>query len=90
MKTLNDNQKEFFHTLGEIQETVVALAMCKKEDEIENLLYDVTYDTIYSILEFLDGCTKDNLSYRIIKEDFNDMINEGIQLHGICPYYIKD
>ncbi|OKZ68488.1 MAG: hypothetical protein BHV88_13040 [Clostridiales bacterium 41_12_two_minus] len=90
MKTLNNNQKEFFQTLSEIQETVVAIAMCKTEDEKEKLLYDVTYDTIYSILEFLDGCTKDKLSYRITKKGDNDVINEEIQLHGVCPYYIKN
>ena len=41
MKTLNSSQIEFFQVLSEIQETVVGVAMCKKENEIEDFLYEI-------------------------------------------------
>lgn len=90
MKTLNNSQIDFFQALSEIQETVVDVAMCKKEDAIEDFLYEITYETIYSMLELFDGCTKENLKYSIANIKDGNEINNGIQLHGVCPYYIKD
>ncbi len=57
MKELNNFQKKFFDCLSEIQETTVAIAMCKyKEgDDIENLLYDVTWETIIEMMTLIDG-----------------------------------
>ena len=89
MKTLNSSQIEFFQVLSEIQETVVGVAMCKKENEIEDFLYEITYETIYSILELFDGCIKENLEDSILNLKDGEEINNGIQLHGVCPCYIK-
>ncbi|MGL4655216.1 MAG: hypothetical protein ACRCWM_04920 [Sarcina sp.] len=43
MKNLTNKQIEFFKALNEIQDTVVNIALCNKKDDIENMLYDVTY-----------------------------------------------
>ena len=89
MKNLTNKQIEFFKALNEIQDTVVNVALCKKKDDIENMLYDVTYETIYSILEQFDGYTKDNIKMNIIDVENGEIINKGIQLHDVCVSYIK-
>ena len=89
MKNLTNKQIEFFKALNEIQDTVVNIALCNKKDNIENMLYDVTYETIYSILELFDGYTKDNIKMDIIDVENGEIINKGIQLHDVCVSYIK-
>ena len=44
---------------------------------------------LYSILELFDGCIKENLEYSILNLKDGEEINNGIQLHGVCPCYIK-
>ena len=80
---------EFFTALNEIQETVINIALCSKRDDIEDVLYDVTYETIYSILELFDGYTKDSIKMDIIDVENGEIINEGLQLHDVCVNYIK-
>ena len=89
MGNLTNKQIEFFKALNEIQDTVVNIALCNKKDDIENMLYDVTYETIYSILELFDGYTKDNIKMDIIDVESGEIINKGIQLHDVCASYIK-
>ena len=89
MRNLTNKQIEFFKALNEIQDTVVNIALCNKKDNIENMLYDVTYETIYSILELFDGYTKDNIKMDIIDVENGEIINKGIQLHDVCVSYIK-
>ena len=89
MGNLTNKQIEFFKALNEIQDTVVNIALCNKKDDIENMLYDVTYETIYSILELFDGYTKDNIKMDIIDVENGEIINKGIQLHDVCVSYIK-
>lgn len=90
MKKLSSSQELFFNTLHEIQEEVVqtALSKCSCENA-ERLLYDVTYDTIYSIMELIDGYTKDNLQLDIIEKESKKSLKENIQLHDVCVDFIK-
>lgn len=90
MRKLSSSQELFFNTLHEIQEEVVqtALSKCSCENA-ERLLYDVTYDTIYSIMELIDGYTKDSLQLDIIEKDSKKSLKENIQLHDVCVDFIK-
>jgi hypothetical protein len=90
MRKLSSSQELFFNTLHEIQEEVVqtALSKCSCENA-ERLLYDVTYDTIYSIMELIDGYTKDNLQLDIIEKESKKSLKENIQLHDVCVDFIK-
>ena len=93
MKKLNPSQEMFFRTLHEIQEEVVqtALNKCKCSCEnIETLVYDVTYDTIFNIMELFDGYTKDELQLDIIEKDSKKSLKENIQLHDVCVDFIKE
>lgn len=84
-------QREFFQTLKEIQEEVVSTALCnyKGEDDIEDILYDVTYETIYNIMELIDGYTKESLQLDIIERVGKKSLRTGIELHDTCSEYIK-
>jgi hypothetical protein len=90
MRKLSSSQELFFNTLHEIQEEVVqtAISKCRCENA-ERLLYDVTYDTIYSIMELIDGYTKDNLQLDIIEKESKKSLKENIQLHDVCVDFIK-
>lgn len=92
MKKLNSIQELFFNTLHEIQEEVVQIALSKSNctcENIEMLLYDVTYETIYNVMELFDGYTKENLQLDIIEKGSNKSLKENIQLHDVCVEFIK-
>ena len=92
MRKLNPNQEMFFRALHDIQEEVIQIALSKRKcscENIEALLYDVTYDTIFNIMELIDGYTKDNLQLDIIDQDSKKSLKENIQLHDVCVDFIK-
>ena len=90
MRKLSPSQELFFNTLQEIQEEVVQTALSKSSCEnAERLLYDVTYTTICSIMELIDGYTKDTLQLDIIEKVSKRSLKENIQLHDVCVDYIK-
>lgn len=90
MRKLSSSQELFFNALHEIQEEVVqtALSKCSYENA-ERVLYDVTFDTIYSIMELIDGYTKDSLQLDIIEMESKKSLKENIQLHDVCVDFIK-
>ena len=90
MRKLSSTQELFFNILHEIQEEVVQTALSEFSCEnAEKLLYDVTYDTIYSIMELFDGYTNDNLQLDIIEKNSKKSLKENLQLHDVCIDYIK-
>lgn len=89
MVKLDNEQIAFFEALKEIQDTVVNVALCNNKRDAEDLLYDVTYQTIYSILELIDGHVKENIKLDIIDTKNGKKINSGIQLHDVSVNFIK-
>ncbi len=84
-------QKEFFETLSAIQDSAVyqALAEYDKNESLEDLLYNATYEAITSICELLDGYTNDKLQLDLIDMKSVKSIKEGIQMHDVCANYLK-
>lgn len=90
MRELGSSQVLFFEALHEIQEEVVQVSLSKcKGDNADKLLYDVTYDTIYRIMELIDGYRKHNLQLDIIEKESGKSLKENIQLHDVCADFIK-
>lgn len=91
MKNIQEIQKEFFETLSSIQDSAVyqALAEYDKNDSLEDLLYNTTYEAITSICELLDGYTNDKLQLDLIDMKSNKSIKEEIQMHDACANYLK-
>lgn len=91
---MNDYQKEFFSYLAEFQERSVQIAMSnyKEGDDIENLLYDTTYELLADVLTLIDG-------YSAFSKDKLDIVNQRtgqgikndpfIELHDCVCGYLK-
>ena len=91
MRDLTENQKKFFTAIKDIQEEAVNIALCQdiSEKNIEDVLYNVTYETIYSLMELFDGYGDENVKLDIIDFNKKESLRRGIQLHDVCVDYIK-
>ncbi len=89
MHHLNIIQQYFFEKLKEIQDEVVNVKLCTTDSSMESILNEVTYDTIYKIMELLDGYNTKEYQYSIIENNSSDTVNSGIQLHDVCADYLK-
>ena len=89
---MTEQQKAFFETLKVMQEEVVYanLASHNHDTVNENVLFDVTYDTIYRLMEFIDGyygtlpCKLD-----LIDTNSQESLKTGIELHDACASYLR-
>ena len=54
---MTKEQELFWQEIKKIQDCVVNITLSKisQYDDMENLLNDVTYETIYAVMELLDG-----------------------------------
>ena len=77
-------QEIFWKEMQKIQNSVVNLSMLKisKYDDIEKLLNDVVYETIYGIMELLDGHKNEALRGEIISTFSNSIINSSMELNN--------
>lgn len=58
-------------------------------DDVEKLLNDVTYETIYGIMELLDGYKNNDLRGEVIDNLTGCSINSDIELHNYCEDYLN-
>lgn len=88
---MKEIQKKFFTALEEIQDFRVNVTLCKEKDykNTEEMLCDITYDTIVDIMLLIDGYKKDDLVLDIIDRKSLESIREGIELHDTCADYLK-
>lgn len=91
MNDIQQIQKEFFETLGSIQESSIyqALAEYDKNDSLEDLLYYATYEVIASVCELIDGYTNDRLKLDLIDTNSKKSIKDEIEMHDECAKYIR-
>ena len=84
-------QELFWKEIQKIQDCVVNVSLSKKAkyDDMEKLLNDVTYETIYKIMELLDGYKNKNLQGEIIYKPTGSSINSNIDLHNYCEEYLN-
>lgn len=84
-------QEIFWKEIQKIQNSVVNVTMAKisKYDDTEKLLNDVTYDTIYGMMELLDGHKNNALRFEIRDVNSGNFINSNIELHNYCEEYLK-
>lgn len=84
-------QELFWREVQKIQDYVVNVSLLKisKYDDMEKLLNDVTYETIYGMMELLDGHKSNNLHGEVIDKLTGSCINSNIELHNYCEEYLK-
>lgn len=84
-------QKEFFESLKDIQESIVysTLSDYKEGNNVEDLLYDVTYKAIYRVMELIDGYANPALKLDLVDITSNKSLRSEIELHDTCANYLK-
>ena len=81
-----NGQRDFFNELKNIQDVVVNIMISNesKYADTGDLLIDTTYETIYKVLELMDGYGINHKKYEV-KDIINDeIINKTISLHNLC------
>lgn len=88
---MTKEQELFWQEIKKIQDCVVNITLSKisQYDDMENLLNDVTYETIYAVMELLDGYKSSYLRGEIINKLTNCCINLDIELHDYCEEYLN-
>ena len=84
-------QEIFWKEIQKIQDYVVNVSLSKipKYNDMEKLLNDVTYETIYGIMELLDGYRNHDIRGDIINVPSGMSINSGVELHDSCEEYLS-
>ncbi|MBQ9278909.1 MAG: hypothetical protein IJ224_09795 [Lachnospiraceae bacterium] len=79
-------QRDFLNELKIIQDVVVNVMLSNegKYNDTEDLLIDTTYETLYKILELIDGYGVNKKKYEV-KDTINDeIINKKTSIHNMC------
>lgn len=84
-------QELFWKEVQKIQDYVVNALLSKtaRHDNMEKLLNDVTYETIYRIMELLDDYRNNDLRGEIINKLNGSSIKSNIELHNYCEEYLN-
>lgn len=90
---MNDFQIKFMKHLSLIQKRNVQTALSKysNDDNLEEILYETTFDLISALLEMIDGYDSE-FEYKIkILNEFDENIKENpyIELHDKNEEYLK-
>lgn len=85
---MTNEQLIFFTKLQQIQEEVVTSQNITSDKLTEKEVYNLTYDTIYKILELIDGYTSDKIDLDLIDNLSGNSIKREIQLHDKCADYL--
>lgn len=88
MSNMNEIQMSFFKALQQIQDEVVNVKLCSVDNNLDSLLYDVTYETIYKVMELLDGYSN-NTSFDIVEKSSKEIVNYNLELHDACIDFLK-
>lgn len=88
---MNIEQKLFWTEIKRIQDLVVNVSLAKYSsyNNVEDLLNDVTYETIYRLMELIDGVGNNSIRGELVNISSGICINLGIELHDYCEEYLK-
>ena len=90
MSQINIIQEEFFLALRGIQESIVVGFLNKANlSNAENILYDVTSETICQVMTLIDGYVKEDVHLDLIDKSSGESLRNGIELHDKCVDYLK-
>ena len=80
---MQEKLQKLFKEIKMIQEEVVYTALIENPD-LKDLLFDITYDTIFKLLEVFDGYRNTELNLDIIDKKNKNSININHNLHDLC------
>lgn len=84
-------QKDFFECLAKIQMDTVNIMLCNKNNykSTEEILLDITYDTIVRVMELIDGHYEKKVKYDLIDRNTLESVKSGAELHDLCADFLK-
>lgn len=88
---MTEEQELFWNEIKKKQDFVVNVSLSKysKYDDVEKLLNDVTYETIYKLMELIDGVKNSSIKGEIINLSSGNSISANLKLHDYCEEYLK-
>ena len=88
---MKKEQELFWKEIQKIQNYTVNVFLTKLSmyNNMEEFLNDVTYETIYGIMELLDGYKNNGLRGEIIDKSNGIIVNSNIDLHNYCEEYLN-
>ena len=84
---MTDKQALFFQELKIIQEQVVNMNIHQSDLTKEELLFNVSYDTLVFMMELLDGYR--NMNLELSDKENKEVLNKNIQLHDGVTDFLK-
>ena len=87
---MKSEQELFWEEVQKIQYSVVNVFLLKMSNynDMSMLLNDVTYETIYNLMELIDGLRNINIKGEILSLSSGNRINSNICLHDCCEEYL--
>ena len=81
---------EFFKELYILQDGIINLMLSKENqyENIEDLLKDTPYESIYRMLELLDGFGINNTKYEVKDVSKGMILNDNCNMHDKCEDYL--
>lgn len=84
---MTDKQALFFQELKMIQEQAVNMSIHQSNLTKEELLFNVSYDTLVLMMELLDGYR--NMNLELSDKESKEVLNKNIQLHDGVTDFLK-
>lgn len=84
---MTDKQALFFQELKTIQEQAVNMNIHQSDLTKEELLFNVSYDTLFLMMELLDGYR--NMNLELSDKESKEVLNKNIQLHDGVTDFLK-
>ena len=84
---MTDKQVIFFQELKIIQEQTVNMNIHQSDLTKEELLFNVSYDTLVLMMELLDGYR--NMNLELSDKESKEVLNKKIQLHDGLVDFLK-
>lgn len=84
---MTDKQALFLQELTIIQEQAVNMSIHQSDLTKEELLFNVSYDTLVLMMELLDGYR--NMNLELSDKESKEVLNKNIQLHDGVVDFLK-
>lgn len=84
---MTDKQALFFQELKIIQEQAVSMNIHQSDLTKEELLFNVSYDTLVLMMELLYGYR--NMNLELSDKENKEVLNKNIQLHDGVTDFLK-
>ncbi|HEM5208343.1 TPA: hypothetical protein U1343_000718 [Streptococcus suis] len=84
---MTEAQNNFLTELKIIQEQAVIMNSGQSNLSENEKLFNVSYDTLYLVMELLDGYREINIS--LLDNDHQEFLNDRIQLHDKIANFLQ-